>query len=481
MHTLSFTAMAFIFFTTLILFVIALLLLILHKKSYIIEHDNITGLPAYSRFEHAARKALKGAVKDEYMILSLNADNFRIINDTYGILCGNKILKILGKHFASCCRKGEFVCRFYADNFVFLLKGMEFFWDIEERVYNMTEVDELLKEYIPPKYQFNFSASIYRIESPDDDIESMIDKANLAQKLYKNRFATHRVIEYTSALKDSHNWNREITLSMEAAFENMEFEVFYQPKFRFEDETVIGAEALIRWNNPRKGFLSPEKFIPLFENNGFIEKIDKFVLRRVCLFLEECSRAGITSSQPLTVSFNLSRCNLYTPNLIEELKQISRQHDIGENKIEVELTERIMVDNPARLVKVMNEIKKAGFSVSVDDFGAGYSSLNLLKDMPADVIKLDKEFLSSQEDGKSSKERIIISSVIEMAKKLNITTVAEGVETRDQCEMLKTSGCDIAQGFYYAKPMRENQFKEFLEAEQTKNKQTHDENIRKNA
>lgn len=462
MYSPRFAAMILIFFATLICFVIALLLMILHKKSYMIEHDNITGLPAYSHFEFDAKKLLKNALPNEYMILSLNADNFRIINDTYGILCGNEILKLLGKHFASQCGKNEFVCRFYADNFVFLIKNMEFFWDIEERVYNMTNVDNIVKKYLPPKYQFTFSASIYRIENPLDDIESMISKANLAQKLYKNHFATHRVIEYTSELKESYSWNREITLSMEEAFENKEFEVFYQPKFKFEDETIIGAEALIRWNNPRKGFLPPAKFIPLFEDNGFIEKIDKFVLNNVCNFLEEWNKTKESKSNPLTISFNLSRYNIYNPNLISDLKQISRSYDIGDNKIEVELTERIMVDNPNRLIKIMGEIKKAGFSVSVDDFGAGYSSLNLLKNMPADVIKLDKDFLSSQEENKNQKERIIITSVIEMAKKLNITTVAEGVETKDQCEMLKTSGCDIAQGFYYAKPMQEKLFKEFL-------------------
>ena len=159
---------------------------------------------------------------------------------------------------------------------------------------------------------------------------------------------------------------------------------------------------------------------------------------------------------PLTISFNLSRCHLYNPNLIRELRDIAAQYDIGENKIEVELTESIMFDNHQRLIKVMKEIKNAGFSISVDDFGSGYSSLNLLKSMPADVIKLDKEFLSVTPE--NQKENIIISSVIEMAKKLKIKTVAEGVETKDQCEMLRKIGCDIAQGFYYAKPMHEKNF-----------------------
>jgi EAL domain-containing protein (putative c-di-GMP-specific phosphodiesterase class I) len=248
---------------------------------------------------------------------------------------------------------------------------------------------------------------------------------------------------------------------MDKAIENMEFEVFFQPKFKFEDESVIGAEALIRWNNPRKGFLQPAKFVPLFEDNGFIEKIDKYVLKKVCMFLDDWNKSPESKNHaPLTISFNLSRCHLYNTNLIKELKDIASQYEIGDNKIEVELTESVMFDNQQRLIKMMGEIKKAGFGVSVDDFGAGYSSLNLLKNMPADVIKLDKEFLSGGPE--NIKENVIITSVIEMAKKLNITTVAEGVETKTQCDLLKNIGCDIAQGFYYAKPMPQSNFRELL-------------------
>ena len=163
---------------------------------------------------------------------------------------------------------------------------------------------------------------------------------------------------------------------------------------------------------------------------------------------------------PLTISFNLSRYHLYNPNLIKELKDIASKYDIGENRIEVELTESIMFDNQKKLIKVMNEIKKAGFLISVDDFGSGYSSLNLLKSMPADVIKLDKDFLSNAPE--NQKENIIIQSVIEMAKKLKIKTVAEGVETKLQSDMLKSIGCDIAQGFFYAKPMKESDFLDLL-------------------
>lgn len=442
---------------TFILFIIALLLLILRRKNHQIDFDSITGLPNFDHFKKNVSKILSTAKPKEYMILSFNIDNLSLINETYGTRVGNEVLKRVGKHFAKQCSKNEYVLRFFADNFIFFTKNPDFFWNVEERVFIMTTVKEILKDILPERYNFTFTTSAYYIDNPADSIDSMIDKANLAQKLCRHTYATHRVIEYTEEMRNSHEWDREITLTMENAFLNKEFEVFYQPKFNFSNEQVMGAEALIRWNNPRKGLLQPGKFVPLFEDNGFIEKIDKFVFQKVCIFLDSWNKLKESRKlPPLTISFNLSRCHLYNPNLIRELRDIAAQYDIGENKIEVELTESIMFDNHQRLIKVMKEIKNAGFSISVDDFGSGYSSLNLLKSMPADVIKLDKEFLSVTPE--NQKENIIISSVIEMAKKLKIKTVAEGVETKDQCEMLRKIGCDIAQGFYYAKPMHEKNF-----------------------
>lgn len=457
--TSTFTMQVIIF--TFILFIIALLLLILRNKNHQIEFDTITELPNFSHFKKKVTKILSNAEPNEYMLISFNIDNLGMINETYGVQTGNEILKRIGRNFSNHRRENEFVLRYFADNFIFFTKKPEFFWNIEERVYMMTSVEEILKDILPDKYNFTFTTSVYYIDNPLETIDSMIDKANIAQKLGGNNYSTHRVIEYTNEMKDSREWNREITLTMENAFTNKEFEVFYQPKYDFLSEQIIGAEALIRWNNPRKGFLQPGKFVPLFEDNGFIEKIDKFVFNRVCQFLDRwASREESNQFPPLTISFNLSRYHLYNPNLIKELKDIASKYNIGKNQIEVELTESVMFDNQKRLIKVMNEIKKAGFLISVDDFGSGYSSLNLLKNMPADIIKLDKDFLSSSPE--NQKENIIIQSVIEMAKKLKIKTVAEGVETKLQSDMLKSIGCDIAQGFYYAKPMKESEFMNLL-------------------
>ncbi len=448
--------------TAILLLAALLIYLILNRKLIFSNSASKTKLLPYNDFEKKAHKILLKSKPYEYIILSMNINNFSFIKESKGIAKGNQILAELANSLKKECVKGELICHCYADNFVFLFKNPGFIWLIEDRVYKMIQISPKIKAMLPEQFELSFTTSVFYIGNTSMPIENMINKANLAQKMKKNEYTTHRVIEYTKDMENENEWNRSITLSMNKAIENNEFEVYYQPKFRFSDEKIIGAEALVRWNNPEKGFLLPGKFIPLFEHNKFIEKLDKYVFTKVCEFLDDWNTSGKdkTCPMPITISFNLSRCHLYNSNLISELKTLYQKHNIGKNHIEVELTESIMFDDQKKLVKVMNELKNAGFTVSVDDFGSGYSSLNLLKDMPADVIKLDKEFLSNVPV--NNKGSIIISSVIELAKKMKITTVAEGVETKVQSDLLKESGCDIAQGFYYAKPMPRSDFKTLL-------------------
>lgn len=446
----------------LILSVIFLVYCILNHSSLSSKYDSISKLSSYNKFEKDAKRLLSKAKTYEYIILSLNVDNFSFINESSGVAKANQLLYEISKKFKQECNNEELVCLYYADNFIFLLKNPTFIWLIEDRVYKLTEINSKIKNILPEHFELTFTSSVYYIENQKENIENMINKANLAQKMKRNDFSTHRVIEYTKDIDSQNEWNRYLTLSMNKAIENKEFEVYYQPKFRFSDEKIVGAEALVRWNNPEKGFLLPGKFIPLFELNGFIEKVDKYVFDDVCNFLSKlnsiCSQKDDLSQ--ITISFNLSRHHLYNPNLIKELKEIAQKFNIKTSQIEVELTESVMFDNQKKLVKVMNDIKREGFAISVDDFGSGYSSLNLLKDLPADIIKIDKEFLLNVPA--NDKENIIISSVIEMAKKLKIITVAEGVETKIQSDLLKKVGCDIAQGFYYAKPMPAKEFLSLL-------------------
>ena len=244
---------------------------------------------------------------------------------------------------------------------------------------------------------------------------------------------------------------------MDQAYSNNNFVVNYQPKYRIADNACVGAEALIRWNHNEYGLIPPNRFIPYFEKNGFIQKIDLFVFESVCKFLATWNK---NNKKPITISCNLSRLHLQNPELPKTLLEIANRYEINPSSIELELTESLMHKDPQKLIDTMNALKKEGFKISIDDFGSGYSSLNLLKDIPADTLKIDKEFLSKSSDG--SNGTIILSSVMTMAKELNMSTIAEGVETLDEVNILKRIGCEMVQGFYFARPMTHDNFYEIL-------------------
>lgn len=446
------------------LFILLFIYISNKRRPRLLDFDETTGIPSFTKFKHEVREKLKTALPNEYFLLSLDVDNFSFINDSYGFNIGNALLIEISQQFLFECKKNDFLlCRFYADNFVIFGKNPGFIGIIEEYVYRLTHNTDYIKIFLPENYELTFSSGVYYVTDNTIDVSVMIDNANTARRLGKNASLTHRITEFTKQMSDESEMKKTITLSMNKAIENNEFEVYFQPKFRFSDSIVMGAEALIRWNNPEKGFLSPGSFIPLFEHNGFIQKIDLYVFEKVCAFLDSWNHSGPDGKcpQPITISFNLSRFHLYNPNLIKDLTSIKRNYHIEPCQIEVELTESIMFDNKRRLIHTMQQIRDSGYTISVDDFGSGYSSLNLLKDMPANVLKLDKEFLSVDEN--NEKEKIIIQSVVNMAKQLNITTVAEGVETNKQSDFLKNIGCDIVQGFLYSKPIQEKQYRKLLE------------------
>ena len=220
--------------------------------------------------------------------------------------------------------------------------------------------------------------------------------------------------------------------------------------------SIIGAEALVRWVSPSKGFMQPDDFIPLFEKNGFIVELDFYVLEECCKKIREWIDNGI---EPIPISVNQSRINLDDPFYVEKLNDILQKYELPVNLIEIELTEGMFSSSNTKLVKIMERMRKIGFSISMDDFGSGYSSLNLLKEIPVDILKIDKVFLD--ETANSRKSRIIISQVVSMARKLGMKVVCEGVENEEQAAFLRKIHCDFAQGYLYAKPMTIADFEEY--------------------
>lgn len=247
---------------------------------------------------------------------------------------------------------------------------------------------------------------------------------------------------------------------MHEALENKDFKVFLQPKFDFKTEKIVGAEALIQWHHPRKGIIQPNAFIPLFEKNGFVTKIDMYVFEEMCKKQKEWEVEG---RKQLIISVNMSRLHLNNPAYVTTLKSISEKYDIRPEIMELELTESTFSGNMELVFDVTRRLHNIGFRLSIDDFGSAYSSFNMLKDIFIDVVKIDREFFN--ETASIIRGKTIVKSIVMMAKDLEIETVAEGVETKEQVKILREIGCDLAQGFYYAKPMPISDFVALLDKE----------------
>ena len=254
---------------------------------------------------------------------------------------------------------------------------------------------------------------------------------------------------------DEKKWIDAVTERQEKAIENEEFVVYYQPKYDPKTRKLRGAEALIRWNSPDLGFVSPGKFIPIFEKNGFITKIDHYMLTHVAADQKAWLDQGLDC---VTVSVNVSRAHFIESDLAEQIRGIVDQAGTPRHLIEIELTESAFFDDKNAMISTIQKLKEYGFKVSMDDFGAGYSSLNSLKDMPLDVLKLDAEFFRGETEG--GRGEIVVSEAIKLAKKLNMHTVAEGVEDKAQVEFLAKQDCDMIQGFIFSKPLPKNEYKE---------------------
>ena len=244
---------------------------------------------------------------------------------------------------------------------------------------------------------------------------------------------------------------------MHQALANNHFHMYLQPKFNLQTKELAGAEALVRWIHPAKGLIPPMHFIPLFEKNGFVTELDKCVWRQACEFLSARKKEG---AKLFPISVNVSRIHMENDKFIDELILLTRKYGIDPKYLELELTETACFNNEKRFEETINTLKNLGFVVSMDDFGTGYSSLNMLRNLPIDVLKLDRGFI--KDTIQDTKGQIVTKSIIEMANKLNMLTVAEGIETEEQAEFLRSIGCKIAQGFLYGKPVDIKSFTELF-------------------
>lgn len=407
--------------------------------------DNVTGGKNKKEFERIAKDLLKGDGK--YVLVYANIDRFKLINENYGNEVGDQVLRHIHSIIDEELRWDEVSGRIMADNFGILMRYHSL-PKLDQRLYRISKQLSQLTDDKGSSYGISLYFGVYIIKDDDEsDVSSMLEHANLARKKIS---PSHLVAMGVYDVKDSERLGRDkaLEMKMHKALERGDFVPFLQPKYELKEETVAGAEALVRWIDPEEGMIYPDQFIPLFENNGFIVELDLYMFEQVCKLVERWYREG---KRIIPISVNLSRSHFEIPDFFDYYEYVLKKYDIPPKSIEIELTESLFYNDFELLSDLVNKIHKVGLSCSIDDFGSGYSSLNMLKDVRVDALKLDRVFFESGENNERGKD--VIQSVIQLAQALDLHTISEGVEEREQVEFLKQVKCDLIQGYVFAKPM----------------------------
>lgn len=429
------------------------------KMTRIICTDTITGGKNWFYFENTVAKMLSKRKNfgKTFMLVDFSLMKYRSYCACYGVKYGETLLEQIDQYLCANLQKGEYCALFGKSQFVILLKNSDVNSANDRILRWMNELPGILGY---PHAVFH--AGVFPIEPVKNDYNGIFRKSADVAQLYNNASAARASIEeqensaiavFTPKMLEEQIWNNKVEVNMHAALDNEEFEVYLQPKYNPADNTLAGAEALVRWNSPADGFISPGKFIPIFETNGFITKLDDYMISHVAALQAKWLSEGKAA---VPVSVNVSRAHFTQPNLAEHIAELVDVYKIPHSLLEIELTESAFFDDKNALLATINKLKDYGFEVSMDDFGSGYSSLNTLKELPLDILKLDAEFFR----GKFEKERgeIVVSEAIHLAKRLNMRIVAEGVEEQEQVDFLTGAGCDMIQGYYYAKPMPADEY-----------------------
>lgn len=417
-------------------------------------YDTLTNLPTLYKFKVDAKQLLRENTDKQYAIIYSDINRFKHINDTLGYDVGDKILFDCG-NFLSSNIEHECIARIGEDNFIILVP----YYNEEELKKTVLETNEQfnnIQKAKYPGYKFTITSGISIIDR-NEELSVTIDNANIARKSLKNS-RDNSCLFFDDNMKMKIHKELEITNNMETALKNGEFIVYIQPKIGLTENLVVGGEALVRWRKADDVIIPPNDFIPVFEKNGFIVNLDFYIYEEVLKMMRRWIDSGI---KLVPISLNVSRIHLNDENFVSEIKKLVDSYNIPYDLLELELTESIFLKNSEIALTAMKGLRELGIKVSIDDFGSGYSSLNLLKNMSTDVIKLDKEFFSKG-DEMHKEEKIIVSSIISMAKQLNLKVISEGVETKNQSDFLRSVSCDMAQGYLYAKPMPVDMFEKLL-------------------
>ena len=412
----------------------------LYKLAYI---DKVTNIENNNYFLEKGTELLKQQFEGHLLIIDVG--KFKIFNKKYGRIIGDNLLKNIGKKLKEILGEKRIITRLANDIFAVILE--------EKEQKELTKIiEKLLKELSniemeKNKYKILISIGVSKIEKEDKDIFEILDKAIIARDEAKKNFNKKYHI-FNQELENQIIKEHDIELIMEEGIQNQEFKVFYQPKVNAKNEKVEEAEALVRWERENK-LIPPNEFIPVFEKNKFIIQLDKYIYEQVCKDMKEWKEKY---NKKIKISVNISKQHIVQDGFIEEYYKITKKYNVNPNEIELEITETTELDERFGISKILEKLKEKGFKISIDDFGTGYSSLSMLQQIPVDVIKIDKSFVDQIK---------MLEIMILIAKKMDLKTVAEGVETNEQVQILKKLEVDLLQGFYYSKPLEKTEFEKY--------------------
>lgn len=417
---------------------------------YLATYDELTGIYNKQAFYTKTKEMLLDNPDKNFDLLRINIERFKVLNDLFGESTGDKLLRYIGKFLKEInlplCVSG----RLYADNFVVCYEAGK---GDSRRMINTLQ---MVADSFAINNRTILSFGLYRIDDKTLPVSVMCDRANMALWKAKGNFK-NPYCEYDEKMRQQVLKEQKIINAMEMAIQNKEFTLYLQPKYDIEKGTIIGAEALVRWISQENGFISPGDFIPVFENNGFVYEVDKFIWEESCRYLRKWLDEG---REVHPISVNVSRIDLYDPKLVKHLVDLREKYQLPSQYLELEITESAYTEDPEQIITITRQLREAGFVILMDDFGTGYSSLNMLKDIQIDVLKLDMGFLKSSDY--SAKGGNILTAILKMAESLKMQTIAEGVETKEQVEFLKGIGCKYVQGFYYSKPLPVGEFEKLI-------------------
>lgn len=415
------------------------------EEKYRNTHDLLTGLLNREAFEEEVKEIL-ARVEEPYCMVCSNIQDFKMINEYYGPKMGDKLLMAQADMIRSEEEADTASARIYADKFCTLMPKKSF----DEKMFteNMTRVLDMGKD---SSFTPHFYIGVYDIVDVDEPVWTMYDKAMLAINSIRGDYGKF-VSYYKEELLQSIMEEREVLSGFDRAMEEGQFHMFLQPQIA-NDGTIVGAEALVRWIHPEKGIINPGLFIPTLEKAGLIHKLDLYMWESAAKKLEEWKKQG---KENLSISVNISTKDFFYLDICETFRKLAEKYDFDSKKLKLEITESALIENVLKIMKILDQLHGLGYDIEIDDFGSGYSSLGMLKDINADILKVDMIFL--QETKNRVRSNTILKNVISMSKELGMPIIMEGVETKEQVDFLMNAGCDMFQGYYFARPMNVENF-----------------------